>query len=49
MRILFIALLALALRAQEFDLVIRNGRIADGTGNPTFVADLGIRAGRITA
>lgn len=33
--------------APEFDLVIRQGRILDGTGNPWFVADLGIKGGRI--
>ena len=32
-----------------FDLVVRGGRIADGTGNPSFDADLGIRDGRIAA
>ncbi len=30
-----------------YDLVIRNGRIVDGTGAPAFVADIGIRDGRI--
>ena len=31
----------------EFDLVIKNGRIVDGTGNPWFRADIGISNGRI--
>jgi len=41
----------LALRAQSpsFDLVIRNGRIVDGTGSPWYSGDLGIRDGRIAA
>jgi N-acyl-D-aspartate/D-glutamate deacylase len=31
------------------DLVIKNGRIVDGTGDPSFKADIGIRDGRIIA
>jgi N-acyl-D-amino-acid deacylase len=34
--------------AQEYDLIIRNGRIADGTGNPAYFADVAIKDGRIT-
>jgi N-acyl-D-amino-acid deacylase len=33
----------------DFDLVVRGGRIVDGTGNPSFEGDLGIRDGRIVA
>ncbi len=33
--------------APKFDLVIRGGRIVDGSGAPWFVADVGIRAGKI--
>jgi hypothetical protein len=29
--------------AQEVDLVIRGGRIVDGTGNPSFLGDIAIR------
>ena len=29
------------------DLVIRNGRVVDGTGLPLFAADVGIRDGKI--
>ena len=36
-------------RAVTYDLVIRHGRVADGTGNPTFFADVAIRDGRIVA
>jgi N-acyl-D-amino-acid deacylase len=35
--------------APEFDLVIRQGRVIDGSGNPWYVADVGIRDGRIVA
>jgi N-acyl-D-amino-acid deacylase len=31
------------------DLVLRNGRVIDGTGNPWFKADVGIREGKIAA
>lgn len=34
---------------QSFDILIRNGRIVDGSGNPWYVADVGIRGGRIAA
>ena len=32
-----------------YDLIIRNGRIIDGTGNPWYAADVGIRGDRIAA
>lgn len=31
-----------------FDVVIRNGRVLDGQGNPFIIADVGIRNGRFT-
>ncbi|MCS7082581.1 MAG: D-aminoacylase [Bacteroidetes bacterium] len=45
-------LLALALLGQgadTLDLLLRNGRIVDGTGNPWFYGDVGIRGGKIAA
>ncbi len=40
-----------AITAQEapFDILIRNGRVVDGTGAPWYRADVGIRQGRIAA
>jgi len=35
--------------AQQFDVVITNGHIIDGTGSPWYSGDVGIRAGRIAA
>jgi len=39
------------LHGQEpaFDLIVRGGRIVDGTGNPWFAGDVGIRGDRIAA
>src|SRR6185437_1556335 len=33
----------------DYDLIVRNGRIVDGTGNPWFYGDLAVRGGRIVA
>jgi dihydroorotase/N-acyl-D-amino-acid deacylase len=32
-----------------YDLIIEHGRVIDGTGAPSFAADVGIRAGRVAA
>ena len=37
------------LAAQDFDLILQNGRVVDGMGNPWYRADVGIRDGRIAA
>jgi N-acyl-D-amino-acid deacylase len=44
-------LLSLVLWAQNnnYDLIIRNGRIVDGTGNSWYQADIGIRGSKIVA
>lgn len=41
-------LLAAPLFAQDYDVLIRNGRVIDGSGNPWFWADIGIKGDRIT-
>jgi dihydroorotase/N-acyl-D-amino-acid deacylase len=40
---------SLPAQSPPFDLVIRNGRIVDGTGSPWYSGDVGIRDGRIAA
>lgn len=49
--VLAIAFVVPVASAQEegFDLLLRNGRIVDGTGAPWYRADVGIRDGRIVA
>jgi N-acyl-D-amino-acid deacylase len=45
-----VLLVGVACQAQTaYDLVLRNGRIVDGTGAPWYRADVGVRAGKITA
>jgi N-acyl-D-amino-acid deacylase len=43
------ALAALGANAQAYDLVIRNARIVDGTGNPWYRGDVAVQDGRIAA
>ena len=45
-----LVLVPLAAQApQRFDILIRNGRVMDGTGNPWYRADIGITGDRIQA
>ncbi len=34
---------------QDLDVLIRGGRVVDGTGNPSWIGDIGIRDGKIAA
>src|SRR5437879_5066344 len=46
--LLFVALVALG-RAQSFDVLIRGGKLLDGTGSPWRYADVGVTGDRIVA
>ena len=51
---LFVALMGLIIShapatAENYDLIIRGGRIVDGTGNPAYFGDLAVKDGRIAA
>lgn len=50
LRFLFLLLLAISASAfaQDYDVLIKNGRVVDGSGNPWFYADIGIKGDRIT-
>jgi N-acyl-D-amino-acid deacylase len=39
----------LAAAAPDFDLILRGGRVVDGTGNPSYRADVAVKQGRIAA
>jgi N-acyl-D-amino-acid deacylase len=45
--LVFSAAFATPLAAQPLDLVLKGGRVVDGSGAPWYVADMGIRAGKI--
>jgi N-acyl-D-amino-acid deacylase len=46
---LFAISLLPSLHAQTCDVIIRHGRVVDGSGNPAFFADMGVKDGRIVA
>ncbi len=47
--ILFPVALSLTAAAADYDLLFRNARVVDGTGNPWYLADVGVKDGRIAA
>jgi len=49
MKFALLLLLPLGLFAQNYDLIIRNGHVIDGTGSPWYGADIAIRDGHIAA
>jgi len=46
---LAVVLLAAQAQSAAYDLIVRHGRLVDGTGNPAFFADIGVTKGRIAA
>jgi len=44
-----ISVVLLGQQTARYDVVVANGRVVDGTGNPWYRADVGIRAGRVAA
>src|ERR1700722_19630255 len=49
MKFILLLLLPLSVFAQNYDLVIRNGHIIDGTGSPWYAADIAILDGHVAA
>ena len=48
--LILLAFTAVALHTnvrRRYDVLIRNGRVLDGSGNPWIATDIGIRGGRI--
>ena len=49
-RVLLVALAGCSVAlAADYDFILRNGRVVDGTGNPARFADVAVKAGRIAA
>src|SRR3954454_631396 len=48
-RLIALCLFAVAARAADYDLLITNARVIDGSGNPWYRADIGVKGGKIAA
>src|SRR5918993_5385341 len=46
---LLVLLAAVAAWSQPLDLIVRGGKLVDGSGNPWRIADVGVRGGKIEA
>ena len=46
---LFASNSALAAEPQQYDLIIRHGKVVEGTGNPWFYGDIAIKGERIVS
>src|SRR5678815_2882858 len=49
LHLLLIALAPQDGSAADYDLILRNGRVVDGTGNPAYFADVAVKDGKIAA
>jgi N-acyl-D-aspartate/D-glutamate deacylase len=49
MKLLPLLWISFSLCAQDYDLILRGGRIVDGTGNPSFLGDVAIQNQKIAA
>jgi N-acyl-D-amino-acid deacylase len=47
MRLVLMLFFAATLQAADYDFIILNARIVDGTGNPWYFADVGLKEGKI--
>ncbi|MCK5343639.1 MAG: amidohydrolase family protein, partial [Candidatus Heimdallarchaeota archaeon] len=45
--VIITGVVCIGLKPDSFDYVIKNGKIVDGTGNPWYRADIGIKGGKI--